>query len=131
MAGSSLASLRGMDAFYAGILQGVGVPSSASLLAEGATPDDRRRLAEVTGIPEDLIASWVTQVDLTRIKGVAGEYARLLEAVGIRSTRDLAGQRSSTLHATMASVNAARRIVKTLPSRSDVLNWITHARSLP
>lgn len=120
-----------MDPFYASILLGVGVSSPGELLQRSGTPEDRQHLARATGIPEDQIARWATQADLTRIKGVAAEYARLLEAAGIRSTPDLTRQRASNLHATMASINASRHLVQSLPSRTAVLHWIAHARTLP
>ena len=50
----------------------------------------RAELAEKTGISEKLILKWPNHADPVRIKGIAGEYAELLEAAGVDTVPELA-----------------------------------------
>lgn len=47
----------------------------------------RKQLADQTGLSQELILRWVNHADLFRIRGVAGEYAELLEAPGSTASR--------------------------------------------
>ena len=46
-------------------------------------------MAEATEIDEKLILKWVNHADLFRIKGVAGQFAELLEASGVDTVKEL------------------------------------------
>jgi predicted flap endonuclease-1-like 5' DNA nuclease len=91
----------------------------------------RQRLVERTGIGADLILRWVNHVDLTRIHGVGGQYAELLEAAGVDSVPELAHRNPESLYARMAEVNQARRLVRQLPALPQVRKWVSQAASLP
>jgi len=46
--------------------------------------------AKTDGISEALILKWLNHADLFRIRGVAGQYAELLEAAGVDTVAELA-----------------------------------------
>jgi len=128
---TKLAEIEGIGEAQSAKLNGVGITSIASLLEKGATPAGRKSIAEESGISPTLILRWVNQADMFRIKGIAGEYAELLEASGVDSVPELAQRRADNLHARMAELNAAKNLVRRLPPESEVQDWITQAKALP
>ncbi len=82
--------VEGIGPVYAEKLAAVGIKTTDDLLAAGAKPYDREKLAESTGISPKLILEWVDKVDLMRISGVGSQYSDLLEAAGVASPAELA-----------------------------------------
>jgi predicted flap endonuclease-1-like 5' DNA nuclease len=82
--------IEGVGPAYAEKLEAAEVKTVEALLSAGATPAGRSTVAEKAGISEHLILKWVNHADLFRIKGVAGEYAELLEASGVDTVKELA-----------------------------------------
>ena len=102
-----------------------------SLLAAGAKPDDRERIAEATGISSKLILEWVDNVDLMRVPGVGPQYSDLLEAAGVDSPAELAQRNPANLAITVQEVVAARPgIVRRIPSEAEIAGWIEQAGKL-
>ena len=94
---AKLESVEGIGNFYAGKLRTAGIGTTEALLEAGATPAGRKALAEDAGVSEKLILEWVNHVDLFRIKGVAEEYADLLEEAGVDTVPELAQRRPDNL----------------------------------
>jgi predicted flap endonuclease-1-like 5' DNA nuclease len=112
-------------------LRAAGIGSVEALLEQGATPKGRDSIAETTGISGRLILKWVNHADLFRIKGVAGEYAELLEATGVDTVAELAQRNAANLAKAMEERNATRKIVRRVPTEAQVADWIAEAKSLP
>ena len=74
-----LVLIEGIGPVYAAKLEQVGVRTTDALLKKGSKPEDRRLLAEASGIGAHLILEWVNLADLYRIKGVGSQYSDLLE----------------------------------------------------
>lgn len=123
--------VEGIGAAYAKKLQDAGIDTTDELLAKGATPKGRDELCSQTGISGKLLLQWVNHVDLFRIKGVAGEYADLLERSGVDTVVELARRDPEHLLQKMTEENATRKLVRKLPSLDQVKGWITEAKSLP
>lgn len=130
MASYSIAGMRAIGPFYAGKLKGVGIRSTTKLLERAKTPKLRRLLAESSGIPPDHILHWTNLADLTRVRGVAADYAELLAAAGVDTVKELKRRNAANLVARMAEINARKKIVELLPSERRVAGWIDEARSL-
>lgn len=128
---ASLVDIEGIAEGYAAKLQGAGVKGVESLLEHGATPAGRKELAAAAGISDSLILKWVNHADLFRIKGVGGEYAELLEASGVDTVAELAQRNATNLAARMDEVNGTKRLVRQVPTESQVTTWIAEAKSLP
>ncbi len=128
---TSLARLEGIGAAYAAKLKAIGVGSIEALLRQGATPKGRAELAAQAGISEKLVLEWVNRADLFRIPGVGEEYSDLLEAAGVDTVVELARRNPEALHAQLAEQNAAKRLVRQLPSLKQVTSWVESAKSLP
>ncbi len=74
---------------------------------------------------------WVNRADLFRIPGIGEEYSDLLEAAGVDTVVELAQRRPEVLHARLGDANAARKLVRQLPTLDQVRSWVEHAKSLP
>jgi predicted flap endonuclease-1-like 5' DNA nuclease len=100
-------------------------------LTAGASPKGRKALAENTGISGKLILEWVNHADLYRIKGVAEEYSDLLEEAGVDTVPELAQRNAENLYAKLVETNAAKELVRRLPTQAQVADWIEQAKALP
>jgi len=128
---TKLLDVEGIGPAYAAKLAAAGVGSAEALLKEGATPKGRKVLAEKAGIADSLILEWVNHVDLFRIKGVASEYADLLEEAGVDTVPELAQRSAPNLFKKMVEVNEAKKLVRKLPTEAQVADWIAQAKKLP
>ncbi len=128
---SSLLSVEGIGEKFAAKLKEAGVTSTDVLLQKGSPPKGRKELAEQTGISEKLILEWVNHVDLFRIKGVGEEYADLLEEAGVDTVVELAQRNPENLYNKLVEINAAKKLVRKMPVKSQVEDWIEQAKSLP
>jgi predicted flap endonuclease-1-like 5' DNA nuclease len=112
-------------------LGSVGVATIELLLEKGGRRLGREKLAKDTGIPEKQILQWVNRADLMRIKGVGSEYSDLLDEAGVDSCLELSHRVPEHLHKKMEEINAARRIVRRLPTSHEVEQWVSVAKSMP
>ena len=128
---AKLSKVEGIGEFYAQKLRAAGIPTTQALLEKGASPQGRTEIAEETGISGKLILEWVNHVDLFRIKGVGEEYSDLLEEAGVDTVPELAQRNSEHLHQKLVAVNQEKRLVRQLPTRSQVSDWIEQAKRLP
>jgi len=108
-----------------------GVRTSATLLDRAKDPKGRKALAAATGIPESLILSFANRADLMRVRGVGGEYADLLAAVGVDTVKDLRNRNLANLSKAIRDLNARRGLVRLPPSEKVVAKWIGQAKALP
>ncbi|HEY3410052.1 MAG TPA: DUF4332 domain-containing protein [Propionicimonas sp.] len=123
--------VEGIGPAHAAKLNAAGVRTTDELLAAGATPKGRDKLAETTGISGKLILEWTNHCDLMRLKGVGSEYSDLLEAAGVDSPAELAHRIPANLTAAMAKYNDEHKIVRRNPSEKEVEGWVAEAKTLP
>jgi predicted flap endonuclease-1-like 5' DNA nuclease len=128
---AKLSKVEGIGEFYAQKLRAAGITTTQALLEKGASPQGRTEIAEKTGISGKLILEWVNHVDLFRIKGVGEEYSDLLEEAGVDTIPELAQRNPEHLHQKLVAVNQEKKLVRQLPTRSQVSNWIEQAKRLP
>ena len=128
---AKVVDIEGVGSALAAKLEAAGVTSVARLLEMGATAKGREELATKTGISGDKILSWVNYADLFRIKGVASEYSELLEKAGVDSPVELAHRRADNLFAKMVELNTAKKLVRKMPTETQVAGWIEQAKKLP
>jgi predicted flap endonuclease-1-like 5' DNA nuclease len=123
--------LEGVGPVYAAKLREAGVQTTDDLLAQAGPAAGRQALATSTGISSDLLLRWTNHADLYRVSGIGSEYADLLEASGVDSCAELARRNPENLATTMAEANAARSLVRRLPTEEVVKGWIEQAKKLP
>jgi predicted flap endonuclease-1-like 5' DNA nuclease len=128
---AKIIDIEGIGPVYAEKLSGIGITTVEALLKAGASPKGREELAERTGISHKLILEWVNLADLFRIKGVGEEYSDLLEEAGVDTIPELAQRNAENLYAKLHEVNAAKELVRRLPTQSQVADWIAQAKKMP
>jgi predicted flap endonuclease-1-like 5' DNA nuclease len=127
----NIVDVEGIGPVYGEKLEAVGVKTTDDLLERGATQKGREELEAASGIGRVLILKWVNRVDLYRIDGVGSEYSDLLEVAGVDTIPELSYRNAENLTQTMAEANAARNLVRRLPTLEVVADWIEQAKQLP
>ena len=128
---ANIVEIEGVGETYAQTLHGAGITTTELLLEKGATPKGREEIAGATGISDRLVLKWVNHADLFRIKGVAGEYAELLEAAGVDTVAELAQRNAANLTKALNDVNEAKKLVRRVPTETQVADWTAEAKTLP
>jgi predicted flap endonuclease-1-like 5' DNA nuclease len=128
---TNIMDIEGIGEAQATKLRAAGIASTEELLKRGASPRDRKEIAESTGISDSQILRWVNHADLFRIKGVAGENSELLEAAGVDTVVELARRNAANLHQALLDTNTAKKLVRRPPTESQVATWIQEAKTLP
>ena len=128
---AKLVQIEGIGEAYAERIKSTGIRSTDALLKRGSTSQGRKELAEQSGIGEHLILEWVNRADLFRIKGIGEEYSDLLESAGVDSVVELAQRNAEKLYPRLQAANRDRKLVRRMPGKGQVANWITQAKSLP
>jgi predicted flap endonuclease-1-like 5' DNA nuclease len=127
----NVVDVEGIGPAYAEKLQAAGVKTTDALLDRGATTKGREDLEAATGISHTLILKWINRADLYRIKGIGSEYSDLLEIAGVDTVPELAQRNAANLTETLAEANAARNLVRKLPTVEQVADWVEQAKKLP
>ncbi len=128
---SKLEKIEGVGETYAKKLHEAGVTTTDSLLEKGSSPQGRKEISEKSGISEKVILKFVNQVDLARIKGISEEYGELLEVSGVDSVPELAHRNPESLMDSLTRVNDSKKLVRKLPSLSQITKWVDEAKTLP
>lgn len=123
--------IEGIGESYARKLEQAGVKTTDDLLTMCATPRGRAKLADETGISSKLILKWTNHADLFRIKGVAGQFAELLEAAGVDTVKEFAHRVPANLQPKLVAVNEEHGLCNRVPSLSEVEKMIAQAKELP
>lgn len=106
------------------------VVDTDALLAKGATPAARTKLAKATGLDAKQLLAWVRMCDVVRVKGIGPTMAKLLGAAGVTSVAQLRNQKAKPLLARVEKVNEKEKITQKLPSEGHLEDWIAQAKKL-
>jgi predicted flap endonuclease-1-like 5' DNA nuclease len=123
--------VEGIGPAYAAKLVAADVKTVEHLLEVGATPKGRKDLAAKTGISDTMLLKWINRADLSRLKGVGSEYADLLEIAGVDTIPELSNRKPDNLLAKMTEVNESKKLVRKLPTLTQVEDWVKQAKALP
>jgi len=127
---ANIEDIEGIGPVNATKLKAMGISTVEKLLEEGATRSGRQKIVETTGARDDQVLRWVNHADLYRIKGVAAEFAELLEAAGVDSVPELAQRSPANLQKRMEEVNTQKKLTRRVPSESQVTAWVAEAKTL-
>lgn len=128
--GYKIIEVEGIGPAYAEKLKAAGVNTTEDLLDKCKTAKGRTAMAEATGISPKLILKWTNHADLFRIKGIAGQFAELLEAAGVDTVKEFRHRVPANLHPKLVEVNEAKNICNRVPSLSEVEKMIAQAKEL-
>lgn len=115
---------------YAQKLNAAGIKTTEDLLEKCAKKKGRVLLAEETGISEKLILKWTNHSDLFRVKGIAGQFAELLEAAGVDTVKEFRHRIPANLHAKLVATNEAKNLCNRIPSVTELEKMIAQAKEL-
>lgn len=125
-----ISEIEGIGNTFANILESVGIKTTEELLKVCATKSGRSKLAETTGISEKLVLKWTNHADLFRIKGVAGQFAELLEASGVDTVKEFRHRVAANLYPKMMAINEAKNLCNRVPSEKKLEKMIDQAKEL-
>ncbi len=123
--------IDGIGPLMAAKLKACGIRRTNKLLEVAKSAKGRKELAARIGVDDKTILKWANLVDRMRIKGVGEDYAKLLQAVGVDTVKELKYRNVSKLATAMREANKKNRLVRLLPSERRVKRWIEHAKQLP
>ena len=128
---ANIATIEGIAAVNAKKLAKANILTVSQLLDACGAKKGRKTVSKETGLEETKLLKWVNHADLCRIKGIAGQYAELLEASGVDTVKALAKRSPKNLHEKLVATNTGRkkRLVKQNPSLSKVEGWVTEAKT--
>lgn len=122
--------VEGIGPAFGQKLRAAGVNTVLDLMVNGATRRGRKNLSDQSGVAQSAILTWVNHVDLFRIKGIAQEYADLLEQSGVDTVVELAQRNPANLHKRMLDLNEQKALVRRAPHLSEVQSWVEQAKGL-
>jgi predicted flap endonuclease-1-like 5' DNA nuclease len=125
-----ITEIEGIGPVYAEKLGKAGITTTQHLLDKCASRKGRAETEEATGVDAARLLKWANMADLMRISGVGEEYSELLEAAGVDTVKELRNRRADNLAAKMAEVNEAKKLVRQVPSQSQVEKWVEQAKGL-
>ncbi len=126
-----LSDIEGIGPVIQAKFEKTGIKTVEGLLEKGASAKGRKEIADATGIDPSKILTWVNHADLYRIKGIGSEYSDLLEAAGVDSVPELATRKPDNLVKKLEEANAAKKLVRRVPTQKMVEGWVDQAKSLP
>ncbi len=126
----NIQDIEGIGPKYLDLLGRAGITTTYKLLEVGRDRAGRKLLAEKTSISEKHILKWVNMSDLFRIKGVAGQFAELLEGAGVDTVKELRTRNAENLARKMAEVNKTKRLCRMTPGAKTVSKWVAQATKL-
>ena len=126
----SIEQIEGIGPASAKKLAKAGIRGVATMLKKGATPKGRDEIAAASGVSKEVVLTWVNMADLFRIKGVATQYAELLEAAGVDTVKELRNRNPANLAEAMRATNAKKKLVRQVPGDSQVKSWVAQAKKL-
>lgn len=122
--------IEGISTVYGDKLRAAGINTVDMLLEKCANKAGRAAIAKETGINEKYILKWTNHADLFRINGVGPEFSELLEASGVDTVKELRNRVPANLHAKLVEVNESKRLVRRVPSESQVADMIEQAKGM-
>src|SRR5690554_1019216 len=122
--------IEGIGPVYGEKLKTAGIATVDQLLEKCAGKAGRVALANETSIDEKMILKWTNHADLFRIPGVGPQFSELLEASGVDTVKELRNRNAENLYAKIVEVNESKKLVRRLPSQSQITEMIEEAAKL-
>ncbi|MBF0586816.1 DUF4332 domain-containing protein [Prosthecochloris sp. N3] len=126
-----ISEIEGIGPAFAKKFEDCGIPTEEELLKQGCDRKGRKTIATETGLDEKQVLKWVNRADLSRVKGIGAEYSDLLEEAGVDTIPELAQRNAEHLHAKLEEINEQKKLVRKMPTLSQVTDWIAQAKELP
>ena len=125
-----IAEIEGIGERYTLTLEMAGIRTTDDLLHRASSARKRDQLSDETGISPKLILKWANHADLFRIKGVASQFAELLEAAGVDTIKEFRHRVAANLQPRLVEINEQKHLCHRVPSLSEVERMIEQAKEL-
>ena len=112
------------------LLKSARIRTTEKMLEAASSSRGRKQLSAKTGIPETVLLRWANMVDRMRITGVGEDHARLLEAIGAVTVREMRYRNPAHMAKAMRELNGKRRLVRLLPTENAMRRWVAQAAGL-
>lgn len=122
--------IEGIGPAYGAKLESANIVTTEQLLELCCDAKGRKDVAGTTGVTESQLLRWANMADLMRISGIGSEYSELLEAAGVDTVKELRNRNAENLSATMAEINAEKKLTRVVPSATVVSGWVKQAKDL-
>lgn len=122
--------VEGIGEVYAAKLAEVGIKTTEDLLEKCASAKGRKAVEEATGISHKLVLKWTNHADLFRIKGIASQFAELLEAAGVDTVKEFRHRVPANLQPKLVAVNEEKNLCNRVPSLAELEKMIAQAKEL-
>nr|MBN2278747.1 DUF4332 domain-containing protein [candidate division Zixibacteria bacterium] len=126
-----IGDFRDVDEENIAKLEAIGIVTVDHMLAAGKTPEDRRRLAERTGIPSKAILELVKLSDLSRLGAIKSVRARLYYEAGLDTPHKFAKWEPDALRQMLIDFVKKTGFNGIAPLPKELKNAIEKARQLP
>ena len=127
---AKIVDIEGIGPANASKLASAGITTTGQLLKTAGPAAGRKDLATKTGISDKVLLEWVNRSDLFRVNGVGTQYSDLLEHAGVDSPKEFATRNAENLRKKFEEINAAKRLVRQLPSVKQIESMIASAKTL-
>ena len=127
---AKIIDIEGIGPANAGKLASAGIRTTGQLLKAAGPAAGRKELAAKSGIADKVLLEWVNRSDLFRVKGVGTQYSDLLENAGVDSPKEFATRNAENLRKKFEEINAAKKLVRQLPSLKQIEAMIASAKTL-
>lgn len=127
-----LVEIIGIGEVYQAKLNAEDIKYVDQYLKASAKRYDREKLSKKTGISTKLLLEWANYAELMTLSKVGPKNARLLEAAGVDSTKELAKRVLDNLYPALEKTNSEAKpypIVKQMPTKNQVGAWVEAAKS--
>jgi predicted flap endonuclease-1-like 5' DNA nuclease len=125
-----LNKLYGMEDDAESRLKACGIKYTDDLLTVCEKTDGLSKLAQVTGVDPNYLATICHRADLERIRGIGDAYIVLLEEVGVLNAKDLAAISPEELRERLNKANEEKKLVGRIPAPAMVSGWVKRAQYL-
>ena len=123
-------TIEGIGPTYGNRLRRMGIRVVEDLLRAGSTKRKRKELSTELGISSKTILKWVYRADFFRLKGIGKQYSSLLESAGVNTVTNLSRRNPENLYILLKETNREKNLVKRIPHRGLIQNWIEDAKML-
>lgn len=125
-----ITSIEGIGPVNEEKLSKAGIKTVEALLEKGASKKGRKEIAELSGIDEHKVLTFVNMADLFRINGVASQFAELLKATGVDTVKELRNRNAENLHQALTVTNDEKKLTRVVPALSQIEKFIEEAKAL-
>lgn len=128
---NKFADFAGISKEIVAKLEKIGINNTQKLYDKVITKSDRLKLAELAGITEKELLELTKLSDLSRIKWVGVNFARMLYDIGIDTVEKATNANPVELHASITRLNKEKNFYKGQIGLNDIKIFVHAAKEIP